>query len=70
MVFPAPNPPGTAAAPPFAIGNNVSMTRCPEIKGIERGRRLATGRGVLMGHFWVRVRECAMPWESTIVIIS
>ena len=51
MVLPVPKPPGTAAVPPFAIGNNVSMTRCPEIKGISIGNLFLTGRGVLIGHF-------------------
>ena len=51
MVFPVPKPPGTAAAPPFAIGKSVSITRWPVISGIDAGKRSFTGLGTLIGHF-------------------
>ena len=52
MVLPVPKPPGMAAVPPFAIGKNVSMTRCPVISGMEGVSLCFTGRAVLMGHCW------------------
>ena len=33
-VFPLPKGPGTAATPPLAIGNRVSITLCPVISGL------------------------------------
>ncbi len=32
-VLPLPNGPGTDATPPFATGNNVSITLCPVMRG-------------------------------------
>ena len=49
IVLPVPKPPGIAAVPPLAIGNNVSITRCPVTKGIEIGKPL-TDRTVLIAN--------------------
>ena len=51
IVLPVPKPPGIAAVPPLAIGNSVSITRCPVTKGIEIGKRSRVGRACLIGHF-------------------
>ena len=51
MVFPVPKPPGMAAVPPFAMGKNVSMTRCPVIKGTSIRRRFAKGLGLRTGQY-------------------
>ena len=58
IVLPAPKPPGIAEDPPLAIGNIVSITRCPVIKGIEIGSRLIIGRGL-------RIAHCCISFTST-----
>ena len=66
MVFPVPNPPGTAAVPPFATGSSVSITLCPVINGFEMGLRSLDGRAVRMGHVWHMVSSVCFPPASSI----
>ncbi len=68
MVLPVPKPPGTAAVPPLAMGNMVSMTRWPVMSGWEMGRRVLVGRGVRMGHFWHIFTSWVAPRSSLTVM--
>ena len=61
IVLPVPKPPGTAAAPPLAMGNRLSMTRWPVTSGRLMASRRATGRGVRMGHFCARYSVRSSP---------
>ena len=55
-VLPEPNGPGTAAVPPLASGNMVSMMRWPVISGCEGVNFRSYGRATRTGHFCMRLR--------------
>ena len=60
-VFPLPKGPGTAATPPFEIGNNVSITLCPVSKGASGTNFSLYGRPFLTGHFCIMVMLTSSP---------
>ncbi len=50
IVLPVPNPPGTAAVAPWAMGKKRSTTRWPVTRGAKGRSRSRTGRGQRTGH--------------------
>ena len=53
---PEPKGPGTAAVPPFAIGNKVSITLCPVIRGLFGGNFSLYGLPTRTGHFCINCK--------------
>ena len=62
-VLPLPNGPGTAATPPFAMGNIASMTRWPVTRGISGGSLPACGLPARTGHFCMSVSFVSPPFS-------
>ena len=62
-VLPEPKGPGTAAVPPLAMGNMVSITRWPDCSGAEGVNFLRKGRPTRTGHFCVMVSSRSSPFS-------
>ena len=56
-VLPAPNGPGTAAAPPFVTGKKVSITRCPVNIGTSVFFFTLYGRPRRTGQRWIKLKS-------------
>ena len=69
-VLPAPNGPGTAAAPPLATGKNVSITLWPVVIGASGFNFLAYGLPFLAGHFCINVNSLSPFSVSTTHTVS
>ena len=60
-VLPEPKGPGTAAVPPLAMGNSVSMMRWPLFIGRAGVYFWLYGLGIRTGQFWTMVSSWVLP---------